>query len=91
MIIIAYVKDVPRFNRPKKVTIEVEEQVIKAISKNSTTRQLSTQAITNLVSSLVYKGIFARTVYRILHRKGYKPYKPITKLGLTADNKLKWL
>jgi len=38
MIIMAYVEDAPRFGRPKKLTTEVEEQVIKAILKNSITR-----------------------------------------------------
>ena len=88
-IIMAYVEDAPRSGRPTKLTAEVEEQVVKAISKNSTIRQLSTQAITNLVSLLVYKGVSARSVHRILRRKGYKPCKPTTKPGLTADNKLK--
>ncbi len=52
-ILLAYVEDAPRPSRPKKCTPEVEEKVIKAISKNSTTRQLSTQCITNIVSPLV--------------------------------------
>ena len=41
-IIMAYIEDVPRSGRPKKVTAEVKEKIIEAISKNSTTRQLST-------------------------------------------------
>jgi transposase len=84
----AYVEDAPRAGRPKKVTIKVEEKVIKAITKNLTTRLLSTQAITNLVSPLVHNSISARTVHRILRRKGYKPCKPTTKPSLTKENKL---
>jgi len=37
-ILLAYVEDAPRVGRPKKCTPEVEEEVIKAISKNSITR-----------------------------------------------------
>ena len=40
-IIMAYVEDAPRSSRPIKLTVEVEEQVVKAILKNSTIRQLS--------------------------------------------------
>ena len=42
-ILIAYVEDAPKVSRPKKCTPEVEEAVIKTISKNLTTRELSTQ------------------------------------------------
>jgi len=41
-ILLLYVVDAPRSGRPKKCTPELEEEVIKVISKNSTTRQLST-------------------------------------------------
>ena len=41
-ILITYVEDVPKVGKPKKCTPEVEEAVIKTISKNSTTRELST-------------------------------------------------
>ena len=37
-ILLAYVEDVPRSGRPKKVTTKVEEKAIEAISKNSTIR-----------------------------------------------------
>lgn len=87
-ILLAYVTDAPKTGRPKKCTLEVEEAVIKAISKNSTTRQLSTQAIAHIVSPLCKGGISACSVHRILRRKGYKPCKPTTKPGLTNDNKL---
>ncbi len=52
-ILLAYVEDVLRPSRPKKCMPEVEEEVIKAISKNSTIRQLSTQCIANIVSPLI--------------------------------------
>jgi len=41
-ILIAYVEDAPKVSRPKKCTLEVEEVVIETISKNLTTRELST-------------------------------------------------
>ena len=37
-ILLAYVTDAPKTGRPKKCTPEVEEAIIKAISKNSTIR-----------------------------------------------------
>jgi transposase len=85
---LSYVEDAPRSGRPKKATPEVEEQVIKAISKNSTTRELSTQKIADIISPLVKGGISARTVHRILRRRGYKPCKPTRKPGLTKENKI---
>ena len=42
-ILITYVEDAPKVSRPKKCTPEVEEAVIKTISKNLTIRELSTQ------------------------------------------------
>jgi hypothetical protein len=42
IIYIRYVEDAPRIGRPKKCTPEVEEKVVALISKNSTTRELST-------------------------------------------------
>ncbi|KAF4633514.1 hypothetical protein G7Y89_g4598 [Cudoniella acicularis] len=87
-IILAYVEDAPRSGRPKKLSPEQEEEVIKALSKNSTTRQLSTQGIANLTSPLIQGGISARTIHRILRRKGYKPCKPTKKPGLTKEQKL---
>ena len=39
-ILLAYIEDAPRSGRPTKITPEVEEKVIEAISKNSTTRLL---------------------------------------------------
>jgi transposase len=69
ILYLSYVEDAPRTGRPKKVTSEVEEQVIKAVSKNSTTRELSTQKIADTLSPLVRGGISAHTVHRILRRR----------------------
>jgi transposase len=62
--------------------------VIKTISKNSTIWELSTQKIADMISPLVKGGISARSVHRILRRRGYKPMKPTRKPGLTKENKL---
>jgi len=75
-ILIAYMEDAPKVGRPKKCTPEVEEAVIKIISKNSTTRELSTQKIADIISPLAKEGISARSIHQILCRRGYKPVKP---------------
>jgi transposase len=90
-ILLSYVEDAPRTGRPKKCTSDVEEQVIKAISQNSTTRELSTQKITDTLTPLIKGGISARSIHRILRHRGYKPCKPTRKPGLTQANKLKRL
>jgi len=93
-IFLRYVEDAPRVGRPKKATPELEEEVIKTISKNSTTRELSTANIAEIVGPLAKGGtISARTIHRILRRRGYKPCKPTAKPGLTKEAKLarlKW-
>jgi hypothetical protein len=61
---LAYVEDTPRASRPKRATPEVEQEVIKTISKNSTTRGLSTTQIAEIVSPLTKGGkISARTIH----------------------------
>jgi hypothetical protein len=50
---------------------------------------MSTQKIAEIVSPLAKGGkISARTIHRILHRRGYKPCKPTRKPSLTKDAKL---
>ncbi len=90
-ILLSYVEDAPRSGRPKKCTLEIEEQVINIISQNSTTRELSTQKIANTLALLIKGGISARSIHRILRRRGYKPCKLTRKPGLTQANKLKRL
>ena len=48
-IIFVYVGDAAHASKPKRLTPEVEQEVIEAISKNSTTRQFTTRGIANLV------------------------------------------
>jgi len=62
-LLLTYVEDAPRIGRPKKATKEVEEMVIRTISKNSTTRELSTQKFADTLSPLVRGGISPRTVH----------------------------
>ena len=80
----SYVEDAPKSGAPIKATPEVEDAIIAALSKNSTTRGLSCQRLADLIAP----KISARTVHRVLKRRGYRPYKPTTKPGLTAENKL---
>jgi len=93
-IFLRYVEDAPRVGRPKKATPELEEEVIKTISKNSTTRELSTANIVEIVGPLIKGGtISACIIHRILRRRGYKPCKLTIKPGLTKEAKLarlKW-
>jgi hypothetical protein len=46
-LFLSYVQDAPRSGRPKKCTEAVADEVVKIISKTSTTRELSAQAISN--------------------------------------------
>jgi transposase len=64
-ILLEYVTDAPRSGRPTKVTPEVEEEIITAISKNSTTRALTGQDIG------LQLGLSARTIQQFLKKMGY--------------------
>jgi transposase len=91
-ILLSYIEDAPRSGRPTKQTDEVKKQVVELVSRNSTTRQYSTQRIAQAISKADLK-ISAMTVWRILTSLGYTPYKPTYKPGLTNKTKavrLKW-
>ena len=77
-ILLEYLTDAPRSGRPPKVTEAIENSIVSAISKNSTTRSLTSQAL-----GLQF-GVSAKTVQRVLKRKGYRKVKPTIKLGLTT-------
>ena len=62
-IIMAYVMDASRSERSMKVTEEVENKVIEAISKNSTICQLLTAAIATFISLLIKDSISAHTIH----------------------------
>jgi hypothetical protein len=86
------VEDAPKSGRPIKATNKVKGQVVQVLKKNSTTRQLSTLAISQIVAK-IGTVISARTVWNILNSLGYSPCKPTTKPGLTTEAKalrLKW-
>lgn len=92
-LVLAYIQDAPRSGRPIKATQEVKKSVVETISKNSTTRQLSTQAIIDCVNKSLDIKISARTTYNILKSQGYGYFKPTYKPGLTREAKairLKW-
>ena len=91
-LLISYVEDAPRSGRPVKATEEVKKQLVEVVTKNSTTRQWSTQKIANAIA-LIGTKISARTVLNILNSLGYSPCKPTYKPGLTIEAKatrLKW-
>ena len=80
----SYVEDAPKSGALIKATPEVEDAIIAALSKNSTTQGLSYQRLADLIAP----KISVRTVHRVLKRRGYRLYKPTTKPGLIAENKL---
>ena len=92
---LSYVEDAPRSGRPPKVTEDIKKQVVEVVTKNSTTRQMTTQTIADKINELATTSvtISARTIWNILHSLGYSPYKPTYKPGLTLEAKevrLKW-
>ena len=91
-LFLEYVTNAPQSGRPIKATVEVKEAVKTIVTKNSTTRQLSTEMIANkLIASSVH--ISAKTVWNILKSLGYSSQKPTYKPGLTNQAKavrLKW-
>jgi hypothetical protein len=91
-LLLSYVEDAPRTGRPVKATEEIKQQVKEVVSRNSSTRQWSTQAIANAIQTATFK-ISAKTIWNILHSLGFSPCKPTYKPGLTKEAKavrLKW-
>jgi transposase len=89
-LLIKYVEDEPRSGAPVKATDEVKAEIVKIITKNSTTRSHTTQTIANILSAAGIK-ISARTVWNCLHALGYGSYKPTYKPGLTESAKaIRW-
>ena len=41
-LLLSYVEDAPRSRRPPKVTEDIKKQVVEVVTKNSTTRQMTT-------------------------------------------------
>jgi hypothetical protein len=67
--------------------------VVETIKKNSTTRQLSTQEISNIVNKSLDNTtlVSACMKYKILTSLGYGSYKPTYKPGLTRESKARRL
>jgi len=78
-----YVTDTPRSGRPP-LSQEICDEVIKVVTKNSTSRMYSCQKIADVVSKNLGKDdiISASTVYCVLKKNGYGTYKPTVKPGL---------
>jgi hypothetical protein len=87
-ILLEHVTDAPKSERPP-LSQEICDEVIKVVTKNSTTRMYSCQKIADVVSENLGKDdiISASTVYRVLKRHGYGTYKPTVKPGLTKTMK----
>jgi Transposase/Homeodomain-like domain len=88
LILMDHVTDAPRSGRPP-LSQEICDEVIKVVTKNSTTRMYSCQNIADVVSENLGKDdiISASTVYRVLKKNGYGTYKPTVKPGLTKAMK----
>jgi transposase len=76
-ILLEYLVDAPRSGRPTKVTQAIEESIVSAITKNSTTRSLTSQDVGLKVR------LSASTIQRVLKRQGFRKVKPTVKPGLT--------
>jgi hypothetical protein len=80
--------DTPRSGRPP-LSQEICNEVIKVVTKNSTTKIYSYQNIADVVSENLEKDdiISASTVYRVLKKNSYGTYKPTVKPRLTKAMK----
>jgi hypothetical protein len=88
LILLDYVTNAPRSGR-LPLSQEICDEVLKVVTKNSTTRMYSCQQIADVVSENLGKQdiISVSTVYRVLKRNGYGTYKPTIKPGLTKTIK----
>jgi hypothetical protein len=93
-LLLEHVTDALKSGRPP-LSQEVCDEVLKVVTKNSTTRMYSCQKIAEVVSENLGKEdiVSATSVYRILKKNGYGNYKPTVKPGLTQkmkDERLAW-
>jgi hypothetical protein len=79
-----HVTDASKSGRPPLLQ-EICDEVLKVVTKNSTTRMYSCLRIAKEVSKNLGKEdiVSASTVYRILKKNRYGNYKPTIKPGLT--------
>jgi hypothetical protein len=87
-VLLHHVIDAPKSGRPP-LSQEICDEVLRVVTRNSTTRMYSCQAIADEVSKNLEKEdiISASTVYRVLKKNGYDSYKPTVKPGLTKTMK----
>jgi predicted DNA-binding protein YlxM (UPF0122 family) len=79
------VTDAKRSGRPTVLTDQVQEAILKIITKNSTTRQYSLAEIAKLTS------VSPSSVWRCLKARGFRWVKPTVKPALTKAMKKKRL
>lgn len=84
-ILAQYVTDAKRSGRPTVLTDQVQETILKIITKNSTTRQYSLAEIAKLVK------VSPSSVWRCLKARGFRWVKPTVKPALTKAMKKKRL
>jgi hypothetical protein len=93
-LLLEHVSDAPKSGRPP-LSQEICDEVLRVVTKNSTSRMYSCQKIADVVSENLGKEdiISGSTVYRVLKRNGYGNFKPTVKPGLTQkmkDDRLAW-
>ena len=76
-----HLKDKPRVGRTKKITPDIEQRVVNAVTCDCYGREKSSQKIGQQI------GISAASVQSILKKHGFRKTKPIRKPGLTAAMK----
>jgi hypothetical protein len=91
-LLLKYIEDAPRSGRPS-IPDSVRDVIIQVITKNSITRQYSTNRITAKASSILAKAkgkpksVSPCTCYRVLKAAGYALCKQTVKPGLTQEMK----
>ena len=87
-LLLKHVTDILKSGRPP-LSQEICDEVLRVVTKNSTSRMYSCQKIAEIVSENLGKEdiISTSSVYRVLKRNGYGNYKPTVKPGLTQKMK----
>ena len=88
IMLLKYIEDAPRSGR-RPIAQSIRDLIIEIVTKNSTTRQYSTNRIAAEVSDSLEKrnAVSPRTVYKVLKEEGYGSCKPTVKPGLTDQMK----
>lgn len=77
VILLEFVTDAPRIERPTKIAPRLESQVIAAITRDRYGKEKTAEQLGHEFNVSKY------TILRILHRKGFRKCKPSRKPGLT--------